>query len=107
MSSPAHATVVGALDTSQVQNVGLGAIVVIVLLGLLLARLVTKMITRVVVLLVAVVLAVVIYQQRDRVSSAVADAGKRCQATFFGVHVQPDNPTVRKACEHAGKLPAK
>ena len=107
MSSPAHATVIGALDSSQVQNVGLGAIVVIILLGLLLARLVTKMITRVIVLLVAVVLAVVIYQQRDRVSNAISDAGKRCDATFFGVHVQPDDPVVRKACEQAGKLPAK
>jgi hypothetical protein len=101
--SPATAPVLVALDSNQVQNVGLGAIVVIVLLGLLLARLVTKLITRVVVLLVAVVLAMVIYQQRDRVANAVADTGKRCEATFFGVHVQPDDPTVRKACERAAK----
>jgi hypothetical protein len=99
--------VLDALDSNQVQNVGLGAIVVIVLLGLLLARLVTKLITRVVVLVVAVVLAVVVYQQRDRVSNAVSDAGKRCEATFFGVHVQPDDPVARKACEQAGKLPRK
>jgi hypothetical protein len=59
------------------------------------------------VLVVAVVLAVVVYQQRDRVSNAVSDAGKRCEATFFGVHVQPDDPAVRKACEQAGKLPRK
>ena len=107
MSSPARATVIHALDSSQVQNVGLGAIVVIVLRGLLLARMVTKMITRVIVLVVAVVLAVVIYQQRDRVASAVADAGKRCDATFFGIHVNPDDPVVRKACEQASKLPSK
>ena len=107
MSSPAHATVVGALDSSQVQNVGLGAIVVIVLLGLLLARMVAKTITRVIVLVVAVVLAVVVYQQRDRVASAVSDAGKRCEATFFGVHVEPDDPVTRKACEQAGKVGSK
>ncbi len=88
MSSPARAPVIQALDSSQVQNVGLGAIVVIVLL-------------------VAVVLAVVIYQQRDRVASAVADAGKRCEATFFGVHVEPDDPVTRKACEQAGKVGGK
>lgn len=105
--SPAAAPVLDALDSNQVQNVGLGAIVVIVLLGLLLARLVTKLITRVVVLVVAVVLAVVVYQQRDRVSNAVSDAGKRCEATFFGVHVQPEDPVARKACEQAGKLPRK
>ena len=107
MSSPARATVIHALDSSQVQNVGLGAIVVIVLLGLLLARMVTKMVTRVIVLVVAVVLAVVVYQQRDRVASAVADAGKRCEATFFGVHVEPDDPVTRKACEQAGKVGGK
>lgn len=107
MSSPASTAVIGALDSNQVQNVGLGAIVVIILLGLLLARLVTKMITRVIVLLIAVVLAVVIYQQRDRVATAVGDAGKRCDATFFGVHVHPDDPVARKACEQAGKLPRK
>jgi hypothetical protein len=104
MSEPAHATVINALDSSQVRNIGLGAIVVIVLLGLLVARLVTKMITRVIVLLLAVVLAVVIYQQRDRVGSAVSDRAKRCDASFFGVHVQPDDPAIRKACERAGQL---
>ena len=107
MSSPATAPVLDALDSSQVQNVGLGAIVVIVLLGLLLARLVTKMVTRVIVLVVAIVLAVLVYQQRGRVADAVADAGKRCEATFFGFHVQPDDPTVRKACEQAGKVNGK
>jgi hypothetical protein len=101
MSSPAPATVIDALDSSQVQNVGLGAIVVIILLGLLLARLARKMIIRVVVLVVALVLAVAVYQQRDRVATAISDVGERCEATFFGVHVEPDNPTVRKACEQA------
>ncbi len=101
--SSAPAPVLDALDSNQVQNLGLGAIVVIVLLGLLIARLVTKMITRVIVLVLAVVLAVVVYQQRDRVSNAISDAGKRCEATFFGIHVQPDDPTIRKACERAGK----
>lgn len=107
MRALASATVTIALDSSQVKNVGLGAIVVIVLLGLLLARLVTKMITRMVVLLIAVVLAVLIYQQRDRVSAAISDRAKRCEATFFGVHVQPDDPRVRKACDQVGKLPSK
>ena len=101
MSSPAPVTVIDAIDSSEVQNVGLGAIVVIILLALMQARLVTMMITEVVVLLVAVVLAVAIYQQRDRVATAISDAGKRCEATFFGMHVEPDNPTVRKACEQA------
>jgi uncharacterized membrane protein len=107
MNSAAPATVIGALDSSQVQNLSLGSIGVIILVGLLLAWLVTKLVVKVLVLVVVVVLAVAIYQQRDRVSAAVTDAGKRCEATFFGVHVQPDDPTIRKACEKAGKLPRK
>jgi uncharacterized membrane protein YfcA len=108
MSSPAPATVLTAIDTSQVKSVGIGAIIVIVVLGLLVARLVTKLITRLVVLLVVVVLVVVVYQQRDRVVQAGDNAAKRCQASFFGVHVQPPDPTVRKACQQAStRLPKK
>ena len=74
------------------------AIVVIVLLGLLIARLVTKLAIRVVVLIVAIVLAVVVYQQRDR----VANDARACNATFFGIHIQPHDPDVRKACQQVG-----
>jgi uncharacterized membrane protein len=94
MSSSA---VVSALDTDQAKNVGIVTIVVIVLIGLLIARLVTKMIVRAIVLIVMVVLAVVVYQQRDQVSAAA----KKCDGTFFGVHVQPHNATLRKACQDA------
>jgi len=95
---------VQALDSNQVHNLGLGAIAAIVLIGLLLALLIRKLVIRVIVLLIALVLAVLVYQQRDRVAEAISDTGKRCEASFFGFHVQPDDPTVRKACEQAGKV---
>jgi hypothetical protein len=91
-----------------VKSVGIGVIIVIVLVGLMIARLVTKLITRLVVLIVVVVLAVVVYQQRDRVVQAADNAAKRCEASFFGIHVQPHDPTVRQACQQAStKLPKK
>lgn len=96
-------TQVTALDTSQVKNVGILAIVVIIALGLLIVRLVTKIFTRIVVLVVVIVLAVAVYQQRDRVASAANNAAKRCDVTFFGVHVQPHDATIRKACQRAAK----
>lgn len=92
MSAP---VVVSALDTDQAKNVGVITIVVVVLLGLLIARLVTKLAIRLVVLLVMIVLAVVIYQQRDQ----LATAAKKCNATFFGVHLEPHNADLRKACQ--------
>ena len=62
--SSASAPAFDALDSNQVQNLGLGAIVVVVAVRpAVIARLVTKMITRVIVLVLAVVLAVVVYQQ--------------------------------------------
>jgi uncharacterized membrane protein YebE (DUF533 family) len=102
MSTPAAGQLV-ALDTSQVKNVGILAIVVIVVIGLVLARLMTKIVTRLVVLVVVAALAVLVYQQRGRVESAANNAAKRCDATFFGVHVQPHDPTIRKACAKAAK----
>ncbi|MEO6703082.1 MAG: hypothetical protein ABI140_06930 [Jatrophihabitantaceae bacterium] len=93
-----------AIDTSQVKNLGIAAIVVIVLIGAVISALITKLAIRVVVLVVAVVLAVVVYQQRDRVASAA----RSCDATFFGVHIQPHDPDVRKACKQlGGKLGSK
>jgi uncharacterized membrane protein YoaK (UPF0700 family) len=95
---------VAAIDTSQVKNLGIAAIVVIVLIAAVISALIAKLAVRVVVLVVAVLLAVVVYQQRDRVSSAA----RSCDATFFGVHIQPHDPDVRKACQElGGKLPAK
>ena len=86
---------VTATDTSQVQNLGLVAIVVIVLVGLLIARLVTKLVVRVVVLLV------VSCWRWWSTSSATGwpRAAKQCDASFFGIHVQPHDPDVRKACQ--------
>lgn len=107
MSPHAQTTLVTALDTNQVKSVGILTIVLVVLIGVAVARLLTKIITRLVVLLVVVVLALVVYQQRDRVSTAAGNAAKRCDATFFGIHVQPHDPLARKACEQAAKkLPA-
>lgn len=103
MSPHAQTAVVTALDTNQVKSAGILTIVLVVLIGVAIARLVTKIITRLIVLLVVVVLAVAVYQQRDRVATAAGNAAKRCDATFFGIHVQPHDPVARKACEQAAK----
>jgi hypothetical protein len=91
--------VITALDTSQVKTIGIAGIAVVIVLGLLIARLVTKIITRVIVLIVMVALAVVLYQQRDVVAKRADDAAKRCEITFFGVHVTPSDPTIKKQCQ--------
>jgi hypothetical protein len=84
-----------ALDTDQARNVGVVTIVVVVVIGLLLAVLITKLIVRAIVVVLMIVLALVAYQQRDQLQSAA----KKCDATFFGVHVTPHDPTVKKQCQ--------
>lgn len=86
---------VSALDTSQAQNVGVATIVVVIVLGLLLAVFVTKLVARAIIVILMVVLALVAYQQRDQLKSAA----KKCDATFFGVHVQPHDPSVKQRCQ--------
>lgn len=84
-----------ALDTSQAGNVGIAAIVAVVVVGLLLVVLVGKLIARAIIVVLMVVLAVLAWQQRHQ----VADAAKKCDATFFGVHVTPHDPVIKRHCQ--------
>ena len=92
-----------ALDTSQVKNLGLGAIAAVLLIGLLIAYFVTKVVTKIIVLAIVVVLGVGLYQQRARVLDAIDKSAKNCDVTFFGVHVQPSDATIKKACAEVAK----
>ncbi|MDQ1733169.1 MAG: hypothetical protein QOK10_3328 [Pseudonocardiales bacterium] len=98
--SPAR---LSALDTSQVKGLGLGAIIVILLIGLALAYFVTKIVTKIIVLAIVVVLAFGLYNQRAKVLDALDKQAKQCDVTFFGVHVQPSDPNIKKACATVAK----
>jgi hypothetical protein len=100
-------SVVRALDTSQVKNLSLVAIAGVVVIGLLIAWLVSKVVARIIVLVLTLVLGFALYNQRAKVIDEADKVAKRCGATFFGVHVQPSDPTIKKACELAGKVPRK
>lgn len=88
-----------AIDVDQVTGLGVGAIVVVVVIGLIIAAIITKIVVRLAVVVVVVVLAVVIWTQRSAVLDAAQDAAHRCNATFFGVHIDPSDPGVRQACD--------
>ena len=100
-------TRVSALDTSQVKNLSVVAIVAVVVVGLLIAWFVSKVVTRVIVLALTLVLGFAFYNQRAKVVDEANKIAKRCDATFFGIHVQPTDPNIKKACELAGKIPKK
>jgi O-antigen ligase len=103
MSFFATEPLLSSLQSSQVKNAGIVAIVIIVVIGLVIARLVTKVVTRVVVLVVAVVLAFAVYNQREHVKDAASSAAKNCDVTFFGVHVTPSDPAVKRECQKIGQ----
>jgi len=84
-----------ALDTSQAGNVGIATIIAIVVVGLLLLVFIGKLIARAIIVVLMVALAIVAWQQRHQ----VADAAKKCDATFFGVHVTPHDPAIKRRCQ--------
>ena len=84
-----------ALDTNQANHVGIAVIVGIIVIGLLLLVLIGKLLVRAIIVILMVALAIVAWQQRHQ----VADAAKKCDATFFGVHVTPHDPAIKRRCQ--------
>lgn len=86
---------VTALDTNSAQNLGIVTIVAVIVIGLLLAVFITKLVARAIIVVVMVVLALVAWQQRSQIS----DAAKKCDAHFFGIHVEPHDPNIKAQCQ--------
>lgn len=74
-----------ALNSDQIGKIGIGAIVAVVVIGLLLSMIITAIVGRVLILVVVVVLGAFIWQQR----ASIEDHVKKCDLhmTFFGYHV--------------------
>jgi hypothetical protein len=107
MNAAAASAHLAALQTSQVRNLSLVGIAAVVVIGLVLAYAVTRIVSRIIVLAVVVVLAFALYSQRAKVIAAADKAATRCEATFFGIHVQPSDPTVKRACAEVAKRQGK
>lgn len=88
-----------ALTTDQITGVGIGTIAVIAVIGLVIALIVSKIVVKVIVVLLVVALAVLVWTQRTAVTNAAKDAAARCDATFFGIHIDPADDRVREACD--------
>lgn len=84
-----------ALATDQAKSLGVGVLIAVVVIGAVIAAVITKIIVRIVTVIVVVVLAVLVWTQR----SSVENAARKCDATFFGVHLTPSDPTVKRRCQ--------
>jgi small basic protein len=74
------------LDSGQINTLGIGLIVGIVVIGLLLGLLISAIVGRIIVLVVVAALGVLVWQQR----ATIQDHVKKCELnmTFLGVHVK-------------------
>lgn len=84
-----------AFSTEQAKTVGIFAIGVVVLAGILLSVIITKITGRIIVLAVVAALGIFVWVQRG----AIDDAAKKCDATFFGIHLTPSDQAVKKHCQ--------
>jgi len=84
-----------ALSTDQAKNLAIVLVVGVIVLGALIGWIVGRLLARLVVIVVAAVLVVVLFTQRG----AIQSAARRCEATFFGVHLTPSDPTLKQRCQ--------
>jgi uncharacterized membrane protein len=84
-----------AFSTDQAKTVGIFVIAVIIVAGVLLSFLFTKLVARLILGAIVVGLGIFTWTQRGSID---ADA-KKCDASFFGIHVTPSNATLRQHCE--------
>ena len=89
-----------ALNSDQIGKVGIGAIVAVVVIGLLLSVIISALVGRIIVLVVVVALGAFIWQQR----SSIEDHVKKCDLnmTFFGYHVNAPKDVVAQ-CQQLQK----
>ena len=84
-----------AFNTDQAKTVGIFALGVIIVAGVLLSFVFTKLISRLVIAAIIVGLGIFTWTQRD----AIDHDAQKCDATFFGIHLVPSNAELRQHCE--------
>jgi hypothetical protein len=84
-----------ALDTNSAKTIGIGAIVMIVAVGVLLTFVVTAVVGRLLLVAAVVALGIVVWTQR----AAIESSAKKCDAHFFSLHLTPSDPAVKKRCQ--------
>jgi hypothetical protein len=93
-----------SLTEDQVKSLPLVAIAGVILIGLVLIKLVTSMIMRVVFLVIMVAVAPTLWAQRGKALDQLDKVSKKCDATFFGIHVDSSDPNVKKLCDAAAQV---
>jgi hypothetical protein len=84
-----------AFSTDQAKTIGIFAIAVIVIAGVLLSFVFQKLTGRLIVAVIVVGLGIFVWTQRDAIDHDV----KNCKATFIGIHLTPSNKQLKQHCQ--------
>jgi hypothetical protein len=84
-----------AFSTDQAKAVGIFAIVVIVIAGVLLSFVFQKLTGRLIVIALVVGLGILLWTQRD----AIDHDARKCDAKFLGIHLTPSNKQLKQHCQ--------
>ncbi len=84
----------GALDVTTTKTVALFGLAVLVLIALAVIFIVRKIVVKLVVLVLVVAVGAAVWSQRE----GLADCPRTCSCSFFGYHIQLDDPTLNQAC---------
>ena len=84
-----------ALDAGNVNGLGIGVIIALIVIGLLISAFVTALIVRIVVAIAVVALAFLVWHQRTVIEDHIAN--HKCDFSFFGVHLGPPDH-LKKLC---------
>jgi uncharacterized membrane protein len=87
-----------ALNSDQIGKIGIGAIVAVVVIGLLLGMIISAIVGRIIILVIVVALGAYIWQQR----ASIEDHVNKCHLnmSFFGVNVNAPADVIQQCKEH-------
>ena len=82
------------LNSDQIGKIGIGAIIAVVVIGLLLGMIISAIVGRILILVIVVALGAYIWQQR----ASIEDHVHKCDLnmSFFGVHVNAPANVVQQ-----------
>jgi hypothetical protein len=84
-----------AFDTDQAKALGIGIVIAVIVIGLIAALLVRAIVGRIIALVVMVAIAALVWTQR----ASIEAAAKKCDATFFGIHLTPSDSQLKQKCQ--------
>jgi len=89
---------VSALNSDQIGKIGIGAIVAVVVIGLLLGMIISAIVGRIIILVIVVALGAYIWQQRASIEDHVNKF--QLNMSFFGFNVNAPADVVQQCKAH-------